>query len=213
MSLEFLTLDNIQELAHQYGYWAVVVGVLLENMGVPLPGETIVIVAGFLAGSGDLDYWLVLGSAIAAATIGGSVGYWIGFYGGWSLLLGLGRLLRIQESQLLDLKDRFSLNATRAVFFGRFIAFLRVFVGPMAGIARMPFGKFLVYNFAGAALWAGVMVSLAFFAGEIISLEALVGWAGKLGLFSLGLVAAGVALLAWVETRKKQVYNPLEEHQ
>lgn len=213
MSLEFLTLDNIQELAHQYGYWAVMVGVLLENMGVPLPGETIVIVAGFLAGSGDLDYWLVLGSAIAAATIGGSVGYWIGFYGGWSLLLGLGRLLRIQESQLLDLKERFSLNATRAVFFGRFIAFLRVFVGPMAGIARMPFGKFLIYNFAGAALWAGVMVSLAFFAGEIISLEVLVGWAGKLGLFSLGLVAAGVALLVWVETRKKQVYNPLEEHQ
>lgn len=213
MSLEFLTLDNIQELAHQYGYWAVLVGVLLENMGVPLPGETIVLVAGFLAGSGDLDYWLVLGSAIAAATIGGSVGYWIGFYGGWSLLLRLGKLLRIQEIQLLDLKQRFSYNAARAVFLGRFIAFLRVFVGPMAGIAGMPFGKFLVYNLAGAALWAGVMVSLAYFAGEMISLEQMIVWAGKLGLFAFGCLAAGVALMIWLETRKKRVYNPLEERQ
>ena len=71
MSLEFVSLDTIQELAHQYGYWAVFLGILLENLGVPLPGETITIAGGFLAGSGELSYWFVLGSAILGAALGG----------------------------------------------------------------------------------------------------------------------------------------------
>jgi membrane protein DedA with SNARE-associated domain len=204
MSFELFSLDQIQELAQQYGYWAVLIGVLLENAGLPVPGETLVLVAGFLAGSEDLNYWWVLGIAATSAAVGGSLGYWIGFYGGWSLLLRLGKLLRLQEVQLLELKERFGYNAARAVFLGRFVAFLRVFVGPMAGIAGMPFGKFLVYNCAGAVLWASVMVTLAFFAGQLISLEELIAWASKLGLLALGLIIAGTVLLVWLETRKKQ---------
>jgi len=204
MSFELFSLDQIQELAQQYGYWAVLIGVLLENAGLPVPGETLVLVAGFLAGSEDLNYGWVLGIAATSAAVGGSLGYWIGFYGGWSLLLRLGKLLRLQETQLLELKERFGCNAARAVFLGRFVAFLRVFVGPMAGIAGMPFGKFLVYNCAGAVLWASVMVTLAFFAGQLISLEELVTWASKLGLLALGLMIAGTLALVWLETRKKQ---------
>jgi len=204
MSFELFSLDQIQELAQQYGYWAVLIGVLLENAGLPLPGETLVLVAGFLAGSDELNYWWVLGIAASSAAVGGSLGYWIGFYGGWSLLLRLGKLLRLQEVQLLELKERFGYNAARAVFLGRFVAFLRVFVGPMAGIAGMPFGKFLVYNCAGAVLWASVMVTLAFFAGQLISLEELIAWASKLGLLALGLMIAGALVLVWLETRKKQ---------
>lgn len=204
MSFELFSLDQIQELAQQYGYWAVLIGVLLENAGLPLPGETLVLVAGFLAGSDELNYWWVLGIAASSAAVGGSLGYWIGFYGGWSLLLRLGKLLRLQEVQLLELKERFGYNAARAVFLGRFVAFLRVFVGPMAGIAGMPFGKFLLYNCAGAVLWASVMVTLAFFAGQLISLEELIAWASKLGLLALGLMIAGALVLVWLETRKKQ---------
>lgn len=204
MSFELFSLDQIQELAQQYGYWAVLIGVLLENAGLPLPGETLVLVAGFLAGSDELNYWWVLGIAASSAAVGGSLGYWIGFYGGWSLLLRLGKLLRLQEVQLLELKERFGYNAARAVFLGRFVAFLRVFIGPMAGIAGMPFGKFLLYNCAGAVLWASVMVTLAFFAGQLISLEELIAWASKLGLLALGLMIAGALVLVWLETRKKQ---------
>lgn len=204
MSFELLSLENIQEIAHQYGYWAVFICVLLENAGLPLPGETLALVAGFLAGSDDLSYGWVLGLAAAGAAVGGTLGYGIGAYGGWPLLLRLGKLLRIQEVQLLELKERFGYNATRAVFFGRFIAFLRVFIGPMAGIAGMPFGRFLIYNCAGAALWASVMVSLAFFAGQLISLEELITWVSKLGLVALGLIVVSTLLLLWLETRKKQ---------
>jgi membrane protein DedA with SNARE-associated domain len=65
MSFEFFSLDTLQELARLYGYWAVFVGIAIENMGIPFPGETIVIVGGFLAGSGELNYWGFLGTAIA----------------------------------------------------------------------------------------------------------------------------------------------------
>ena len=74
MSIELFTLDNLQEIARLYGYWAIFVGIALENMGIPLPGETITIVGGFLAGSGELDYWLVLSSAIAGAVLGDNFG-------------------------------------------------------------------------------------------------------------------------------------------
>ena len=74
MSLELLSLENIEEIAHQYGYWAVFIGITLENTGIPIPGETITIVGGFLAGSGDLNYCLVLVSAITGAVLGDNFG-------------------------------------------------------------------------------------------------------------------------------------------
>ena len=106
MSFEFFSLDTLQELARLYGYWAVFVGIALENMGIPLPGETIVIVGGFLAGSGELNYWWVLGSAIAGAVLGDNFGYWVGRFGGWQFVLKIGRLFRLQEQQLEQVKEK-----------------------------------------------------------------------------------------------------------
>jgi len=127
MSFEFLSLETIQEIARQYGYWAVFLGIALESLGIPLPGETITIVGGFLGGSGELNYWLVLGSAIAGTVLGGTCGYLIGKLGGWALLLRVGGFFRVSEEQLTEVKQQFSENAGRAVFFGRFVAFLRIF--------------------------------------------------------------------------------------
>lgn len=86
MSLESISLENIQEFAHQYGYWAIFLGILLENLGLPIPGETVTLVGGFLAGSDELSYWLVLGVAVTGAVIGANCGYWIGKLGGWPFL-------------------------------------------------------------------------------------------------------------------------------
>ena len=166
MSLEFISLENIQELSHDYGYWAIFVGILLENLGIPLPGETVTLVGGFLAGSNELSYWLVLSDAAAGAAIGGTVGYWIGRLGGWFLLLRVSRIFRISEEKILNIKDKFSENAGKAVFFGRFFALLRIFAAPLAGIAQMPFWKFFIFNLAGAAIWASTMVTLAFLQGN-----------------------------------------------
>lgn len=190
MSIELFTLDTLQELARLYGYWAVFIGIAIENMGIPLPGETIVIVGGFLAGSGELNYWLVLSSAIAGAILGDNFGYWVGRFGGWQLLVKIGRVFGLQEQQLEQAKIRYSKNAVQAVFFGRFVTLLRIFAGPLAGITQMPYKQFLLCNSGGATVWATTIVSLSFFLGKVVSLEQIVGWTAQIGVVALLLVVA-----------------------
>lgn len=202
MSLDFISPEAIQEVAQQYGYWAIFLGILLENLGLPIPGETVTLAGGFLAGNDQLNYWLVLGDAAAGAILGGHCGYWIGRYGGWSLLLKVGRLLRMREEQLEGLRSQFSENAGKAVLFGRFIALLRIFASPLAGIAEMPYWKFMAYNVAGAAAWASVMVSLAFFAGQVVPLEKLIALASQFTIVALLILVAWIAVPLWLESRK-----------
>ncbi|MBJ7901187.1 MAG: DedA family protein [Cyanobacteria bacterium RI_101] len=194
MGWDFFSVETIQALAREYGYWAVFLGIALENTGVPLPGETITLVGGFLAGSGELNYWGVLLAAVTGAVLGDNCGYWIGRWGGWPFLVRAGRLLRIKEHQLLVARQQFSKNAPGAVFFGRFVALLRIFAGPMAGIAQMPYPQFLLCNFGGAALWATLMVSLSFFLGHLIPLTEIIHWAAQLGIFALLAVVGAVAV-------------------
>lgn len=202
MSLEFISLEMIQEIAHKYGYWAVFLGILLENLGIPLPGETVTLVGGFLAGSDELNYWFVLSSAILGAVIGGTCGYWIGRSAGWSFLLRIGHFFRISEERLEKIRNQFSQNAGKAVFFGRFVALLRIFAGPLAGIAEMPYGKFFLYNLAGATVWASVMVTLAFFVGRIVPLEKLVALMAEFGFVALLLAIAWIVVPLWWESRQ-----------
>jgi len=203
MSLEFVSLETIQFIANQYGYLAVFLGIALENAGIPIPGETVTIVGGFLAGSGELTYWYVLSCAIMGAIFGDSCGYWIGKYGGWPFMLKLGRIFRIKETKLMDVKNQFSKNAAKAVFFGRFITLLRIFAGPLAGIAQMPYWKFLLCNFAGATIWALTMVSVSFFVGQFVPLEKLVSWVAQFGIVALILVVAWILIPIWLESLKK----------
>lgn len=205
MSVELLSLENIQEIARQYGYWAVFCGIALENTGIPLPGETITIVGGFLAGSGELNYWLVLASAIFGAVLGDNFGYWIGRIGGWPFLLRIGRFFRLEEKQIEKARKKFSDNAPKAVFLGRFVALLRIFAGPMAGIAEMPYGQFLLCNFAGATLWASTMVSLSFFLGRIIPLPQLVNHIAQFGILALVLIVASISFSWWWESRQLEL--------
>lgn len=205
MSIELFTLDTLQELARLYGYWAVFIGITLENMGIPLPGETIVIVGGFLAGSGELDYGWVLSSAIAGAILGDNFGYWVGRFGGWQLLVKIGRIFRLQEQQLEQAKDRYSKNAVQAVFFGRFVTLLRIFAGPLAGITQMPYKLFLLCNFGGAAVWATTIVTLSYFLGRIVSLEQIVSWIAQIGIAALLLVIALILFPIFWQRRQQKL--------
>ncbi len=204
MSVEFISLDSIQQIAHQYGYWAVFIGIALENTGIPLPGETITITGGFLAGSGDLNYWLVLVSAIAGAVLGDNFGYWIGRIGVWKFLLRAGRVFRIQEIQMELAREQFSKNAGKAVFFGRFVTLLRIFAGPMAGIAQMPYQQFLYCNLGGATLWASVTVTLSYFLGRLIPLQQIVQLIAELGVAAFILVVLLLLIpIVWEYGQKK----------
>ena len=204
MSIELISLDSVREIARIYGYWAVFFGIALENTGIPLPGETITLVGGFLAGSGELKYWFVLASAIGGAVLGDNFGYWIGKVVGWSFLLRIGGWLRISEKQFQGVREQFSKNAPRAVFFGRFVALLRIFAGPMAGIAQMPYLQFFFCNLGGATLWASVIVTLSYFLGRLVPLEQLVSWVTQFSIAALVLVIALVTVSIWRESRKRR---------
>jgi membrane protein DedA with SNARE-associated domain len=202
MSVDFISLESIEDLAQQYGYWVIFFGILLENIGIPLPGETVTLAGGFLAGSDQLNYWFVLGYAVLGAILGGNIGYWVGRYGGWSLMLGIGSVFRLPESRLIAMKNQFSENATKAVFLGRFVALLRVFASPLAGIAEMPYAQFMLYNTLGAATWASVMVTLSYVAGQFVPLEKLVSLAGQFSIVVFVILAAWIVVPFWLESRK-----------
>ncbi|ERN40044.1 putative membrane-associated protein [Rubidibacter lacunae KORDI 51-2] len=202
--MDWLSLETWQELARSYGYGAVFLGIALENTGLPLPGETIALTGGYLAGNGELDYGRVLGSAIAGAILGDTCGYWLGRTGGWPLVVRVGSWFRISEVQLQTARDRFGRSARQAVFFGRFVTLLRIFAGPLAGIARMPYLEFLVCNAAGAAFWALAMVTLAFGLGRVVPLGQIASWVAQFGVLALVLAIAVILLAWWWETRRNR---------
>jgi len=203
-ALEWFSLETLQAAAHQFGYGAVFIGILLENTGIPLPGETITLLGGFLAGSGELNYWLVLATAIGGAIAGDNCGYWLGRWGGWSLLSRIARWFRIPEERLQSLQTEFLRNGTQVVLFGRFVAFLRIFAGPLAGLAGMAYPRFLLCNVVGATLWGSVMVSLAFFVGQVVPLAQLMERMKQFGLLALACGALWFGISHWWKNRRRR---------
>lgn len=199
--MDLVSLETIQYFAQTYGYWAVSVGILLENAGLPIPGETIALVGGFLAGSGELNYWLVLGSATLGAIVGDNIGYWIGVYGGWPLVVKVSQLFKIDLEKLTTIRDRFRQNMVQAVIIGRFITILRVFAGPMAGMVKMPYPQFLMCNSIGAVLWATTITSIAFFVGHFVSLAVLMHIMSQFAIALIPLAVLWISILVWKETR------------
>jgi membrane protein DedA with SNARE-associated domain len=146
---------DLQQLVATDGYWAVMIVVALESFGIPLPGETILLAAAIYAGTThELDIALVIASASAGAAIGGSGGYWIGREFGYELLLRYGRYIHLDQTKMKLGMYLFLRYGGTVVFFGRFVAFLRAFASLLAGINQMNWGRFSIFNVAGAVAWA-----------------------------------------------------------
>lgn len=130
--------------------------ILLESMGVPLPGEVVLISASLIAATGALNPWGVAVAASLGAIIGDSIGYAIGHRGGRALLERFGRRFpkHFGPEHLARAEAIFDKWGVWAVFFGRFVALLRILAGPLAGALRVPYRKFLVANAAGGIIWA-----------------------------------------------------------
>ncbi|MGA1302713.1 MAG: DedA family protein [Cyanobium sp.] len=210
-SLALISLEHgvdpslVQEVLQQWGYGLIFGAMLLENAGVPLPGETVTLLGGYAAGSGQLNGLGVMAAAAGGAILGDNLGYWVGRRAGWGLILRVGRLLRQSPEQLESLRGQFLRHADASVVLGRFVAVLRVVAGPMAGAVGMPYPRFLLCNTAGALLWAGTMVSLAWLGGRWIPLSQMVGGVVDFGLGALvllGLVVLVPRLLSSLEQRR-----------
>lgn len=160
-------LDLMRNAVVQYGYWAVGGALLLENAGIPVPGETILLLSSFLAYSErDLRLSWIIVVATIAATVGDNLGLALGYYGGRPLVERYQSVFRIQKSTLRWGENLFEKYGAVTVFFARFVFGMRIIAGPMAGMLRMPWRKFLFFNFLGAAAWVSVISTAGYLFGR-----------------------------------------------
>ena len=176
-------------LIERYGYLIVFLGVMLENVGIPLPGETVLIAAGALAHRGSLTLWETMVMGSLGAVMGGQAGYFVGRFGGRRFVLRWGRYAFITPERLRRGETFFERHGGKAVFLARFITGLRVFGALIAGTSRMPWGRFTLYSALGGLVWATAAVALGYFLWASIGL--VEHWIGRISL----LLAAALVLV------------------
>jgi len=169
-NIDFMThsiLDLLRNAVVHYGYWAVGGALLAENSGVPVPGETILLLASFLAYSEhDLRLSWIIVVATIAATLGDNLGFALGYYGGRPLLARYQSIFKIQDATLARGEGLFARYGAVTIFFARFVFGMRIIAGPMAGVLRMPWRKFTLFNFLGAGLWVTTISSAGYLFGR-----------------------------------------------
>jgi membrane protein DedA with SNARE-associated domain len=158
--------NSLEPTLRHYGYLAVGGVLFLEDFGVPVPGETMLIAAALYAGTGSLNIWLVGLVAVVAAVAGDNVGYLIGHYGGRALLDRFGRYVLLTPDRLDKVEDFFNRHGTKVVVIARFVEGLRQANGLIAGTVEMPWRRFFVANLLGATAWVAVWASLGYLAGS-----------------------------------------------
>lgn len=137
-----------------HGYWTVALALLLENAGVPVPGETVLLFASFLAHREHrLSLPLIVVVGTLAATLGDNTGYWIGRHGGRPLLFRYQNIFRVREKHIRQGEALFKKHGALTVFFARFIFGMRIIAGPLAGVLHMEWKRFALFNFLGAITW------------------------------------------------------------
>ncbi|HKW25247.1 MAG TPA: DedA family protein [Terriglobales bacterium] len=190
----------------RYGYWTVAVMLLLENAGVPVPGETVLLLAGFLTFSQHhfrLPWVIAVG--VAAATFGDNLGYAIGCYGGRPLLNRYRQFFHIAPAQIAQGERLFEKHGAVTVFFARFIFGMRIITGPLAGVLRMHWKKFALCNFLGALVWVTAVACAGYLFGQ--QWQSLVRWVGDVDILLGVIVALIIVAVVW---RARQSQTPAQ---
>jgi membrane protein DedA with SNARE-associated domain len=183
--------SNLDSLLATYGYFAVFVFVCVESLGIPVPGETMLVTAAIYAGTtGRLSIFWVIVAASAGAIVGDNIGYVIGRTGGYRLLRRYGRYIRLEENRLRLGQYLFRKHGPKVVFFGRFVSVLRIFAAFLAGVNHMHWRLFLIFNAAGGIIWSTIYGVAAFLLGrQLLQLS---------GRVDLALAILGVAVIVTV---------------
>jgi membrane protein DedA with SNARE-associated domain len=189
------------DLFARYGYAVVFGGVFLENTGVPVPGETALLAGAALAHNGQLSLAWVIVTAIAAATLGDNLGFFIGRRGGRRIAERHGWRMGLTPDRLAEFDRFFQRHGAKTVFAARFITGLRVVGAVLAGGSGMGWSTFLFYNASGAVVWCTAVA----FAGYSLahSWDTLERWIGRTGLIALALVIA-IGLIGFVRARRNR---------
>lgn len=195
-------LNLLREYLALYGYWAVAAVLLLENAGLPVPGETVLLTASFLAFSErrlSLPYLILTGTC--AATLGDNLGFVIGHYGGRPLLARYRAALHVSPGAIHRGERLFVRYGAPTILIARFIAGLRVIAGPLAGVLRMHWRKFAIFNFLGAVLWVTLISCAGYFFGSHWQTLIQVFRTANIGF--LVIAAFAVLFIWWRATKRK----------
>jgi membrane protein DedA with SNARE-associated domain len=183
---------HVARLLQLYTYPALLLLVLLESLGVPLPGEIALVTAAAYASHGRVSIYVVIALAAAGATIGGILGYGIGIKGGLPLVVRYGSYVGVRESHIDKAHAFFERYGSKTILFGRFVAVLRTWAAVVAGAAAMSFTKFVTYNTIGSIVWAIGFGSLGYFFGRDLPLLEKYISRVSFGVLIVGAVAIAV---------------------
>jgi membrane protein DedA with SNARE-associated domain len=162
-------LGELQQLVPLHGYWVVGLIVGLESLGLPLPGETILVLAAIYAATEpSFNIWLLIAVAAFGAIIGDNIGYWLGSRYGYALLLRYGGRIGMLEPRIKLGQYLFLRHGAKVVFLGRFVALLRILAAFLAGLNRMPWRAFLMANATGGLIWAAAFGVGGFIFGKAL---------------------------------------------
>ena len=191
--------SNLDSLLATYGYLAVFVFVGVESIGVPVPGETMLVTAAIYAGTtGRLSIFWVIVASSAGAIVGDNIGYVIGRTGGYRLVKRYGRYIRLEENRLRLGQYLFDKHGSKVVFFGRFVSVLRIFAAFLAGVNQMHWRRFLIFNAAGGIVWSTIYGVAAFLLGkQLLQLSGPVD-------FTLAVVGVAVIIVVIVFLRRNE---------
>jgi membrane protein DedA with SNARE-associated domain len=193
------TGHELNQLVSAYGYWAVMLFVGIESIGIPFPGETMLLAAAIYAGTThNLDIALVIAAASAGAVLGDNIGFWFGREFGYELVLRYGRYIQLDQAKMKLGMYLFLKHGGKVVFFGRFVAVLRTFAALLAGINQMDWRRFLAFNLAGGVAWATILGVAGFIFGR--QARHLLGAAGLVIL----LIATVLLVIAFIAVRRNQ---------
>ncbi|HEX6510649.1 MAG TPA: DedA family protein [Chloroflexota bacterium] len=191
-----LSTSDLTDLLDRWGYPLVTLFVGIESSGIPFPGETMLVTAAVYAGTGHLSIAGVIVAGILGAVMGDNLGYLAGRSGGRALVLRYGRYVRIKPEHLDRAEQYFARHGDKTVFFGRHLAILRAWAAFLAGMNRMPWPRFLLYNAAGGVLWVVLYSLLGYTLGNNLPLLhrilQILGIGGVLIVVGVVVVIAGV---------------------
>lgn len=205
-------LDVVNQWVGQFGYVLVAVFLLIEAAGVPIPGETALVTAAALAGRGTLSIVGVIIAGCVGTILGGHAGFWLGVRGGHAAAKKHGRWIGLNEARLAKTHKFFEQYGSKTVALGRFVAFLRSFIGIFAGMSGMPLRTFALYNSIGGLIWVLTFSFLGFAFGR--NLPRLIHYIGRVSLLLailIALVAGLVFLWRWFNRNRQTVVASLDE--
>ncbi len=205
-------LDVVSQWVAQYGYVLIALFLFIEGAGVPVPGETVLVTAAALAGRGTLSIAGVVVASWVGTVLGEHAGYWIGLRGGSAFLTRYGRYVGLSDKRLSTTNKFFEQHGAKTLLLGRFVAFVRSFIGIFSGISKMPLGRFTLYNALGGAIWIATFSIVGYAFGR--NLPRLVHYIGRVSLLLavlIAIIAVVVFLWRWFGKNRATVVASLDE--